>query len=456
MKRPDFLDGLGIYVGPQELALAAVSKRLFQVKVTATRVVPLPGRELAVERRAALVDAVRAFIAEHAPETGHAVLCLPRADAAVTRVLLPAAARENLSQVLEYEMENLVPLPREEVYFDHSMRPLPDDRLEVLLVCLPRDVIRGHLEALEEVGVSPRRIVLPSTALFDFVAFCGDRADRPIALVIENTATTEIALAAEGRLVGSQVVPGGFAADGAAVDRALARQLVDEGFDPDQTVVHRWSFVGPPSAGAGDDLVALARGKIEVADTFFVDTPPAILPAVGAALAAVREGHVTQNLLPEENREAFDEGPSVVTWVLLAASVVLFVVWGMSAIVKDVLLRNELVARLEAVGPEVREVKAVQIEIDDLQRQVDVLGAAQDGRVTTLLKDLTELIPTDAYLTSFNLRTTRLQLEGQARSASDIITALEKSKRFKNPAFSSPTTRQGDKERFTLTAEVVK
>ena len=43
-----------------------------------------------------------------------------------------------------------------------------------------------------------------------------------------------------------------------------------------------------------------------------------------------------------------------------------------------------------------------------------------------------------------------------ARSASDIITALEKSKRFKNVTFSSPTTKQGDKERFALSAEVPK
>ena len=101
------------------------------------------------------------------------------------------------------------------------------------------------------------------------------------------------------------------------------------------------------------------------------------------------------------------------------------------------------------------EVIGLQEEIDHLQRQVEVLGA-QDGRVTTLLKELTELIPSDAYLTTLNLRGGRLTLDGQARSASDIITALEKSKRFKNVTFSSPTTRQGDKERFALTAEVLK
>ena len=43
-----------------------------------------------------------------------------------------------------------------------------------------------------------------------------------------------------------------------------------------------------------------------------------------------------------------------------------------------------------------------------------------------------------------------------ARSASDLIAALEKSKHFKNVSFTSPTTRSGDKDRFSLSAEVVK
>jgi Tfp pilus assembly protein PilN len=237
------------------------------------------------------------------------------------------------------------------------------------------------------------------------------------------------------------------------------RQLADELFEPERTSLYQWSLANGQGATApslGDaNLVEMARGKLATADGEFAPAAPAILPAVGAALGAVREGVVRLNLLPAEHREAFDEGPSIATWVLLAASVFLLVAWGVSAIVKDSMLRADVRAQLAAVQPEVNEVTALQDEIDDLQRQVEVL-AAQEGRVTTLLKELTELIPTDAYLTTLNLRGGRLTLDGQARSASDIITALEKSKRFKNVNFSSPTTRQGDRERFALTAEVLK
>ena len=460
MRRPDLLDGVGIAIGASDVALAAISKRLVQVRLRGAKVVPLPPVDQADARRQALVGAVREFVAAHEIDPGHAVLCVPRGDAAVTRVLLPAAAQENLAQVLEYEMENLVPLPRDEIFYDYSVRPLGVERIEVLLVCVPRQTILAYLEALEEAGVRPRAIALPSTALADYVAFCANRTPPGMGFVVESPDATELALFADGRLVASQLLPALDRIGVPAVERSLARQLADELLDAERTSVYRWAArdgrgADVPSLGDAN-LLELARGHLSAPDEFFATSVPAVLPAVGAALAAVREGVVRLNLLPQEQREAFDEGPTIATWVLLVASLALFLVWGVSAMVKDVMLRREVQTRIEQVAPDVREVKGIQDDIDGLQRQLDILGPNQEGRVTSLLKELTELIPADAYLTTLSLRGSRLQLDGQARAASDIITALEKSKRFKNVTFSSPTTRQGDKERFALTAEVAK
>src|SRR5207253_2522460 len=285
------------------------------------------------------------------------------------RVLLPAAARDNLSQVLEYEIEHLVPLPRDQVYFDYSARALGEERLEVLLMCIPREVVRVHLEALEDAFVRPRGIVLASTAI----------------------------------------------ADG--------------------------------------DLLALAAGRLGAPREFFEAREPGLLPAVGAALDAVREGTLPVNLLPAEGRRGAEEGLSLATVVLVAVLGVLLLVWGGSALVKDELNRRHVRDELARVEPLVKEVKALQNESDDLRRQLKIL-TGEEKRVTVLLKELSDVIPADAYLSSMNLRAGRLTLDGMAHSASDLIAALEKSKRFKNVTFTSPTTRSGDKDRFSLTAEV--
>jgi general secretion pathway protein L len=248
---------------------------------------------------------------------------------------------------------------------------------------------------------------------------------------------------------------------GAAADlsRSLARQITDGAVAPEDVQLYRWQLSvngnGPVLPEVGDgNLLGLAAGRLEAPPDFFEAREPALLPAVGAALDAVREGTVPLNLLPEEDRRGYDEGLSLATIVLVALTAVLLLVWGASALVKEELIRREVRAELASVEPQVREVKALQNEVESLRAQVDILSAGQDRRITQLLKELSDVIPNDAYLTTFNLRNERLTLDGFARSASDLITALEKSKHFKNVSFTSPTTRTGDKERFSLVAEV--
>jgi general secretion pathway protein L len=457
LSRADFLDGFGIYVGTHEVALAHVAKRFFKVVLRQAHSFPLPASDRPAERRQALAQAVLTFVRDHKVDTRRTYLCLPRAEAFFNRVLLPAAARENLSQVLEYEIEHLVPLPRDQLYFDYSVRPMGGERIEVLLMCIPRDVVQSYLGALEDAFVRPRGIVLASTAIADYLAFCRGESERPVGLLLASNQAVELALLSGGRLVASQLMPASRVTAPADLSRSLAREMADGFVAPEDVDLFRWELVngsGPTLPSLGDpDLIALAVGRLTASAEFFDGGDPAVLPAVGAALDAVREGNVPVNLLPAEDRRAHEEGLSLTTIVLVALMGVLLLVWGSSAIVKDELLVRQVRQHLEAVSPQVREAKTIQDEIVNLRSQIDVL-TNEAQRVTVIMKELSELIPPDAYLTSLNLRAGKLTLDGFARSASDLIAALEKSKHFKNVNFTSPTTRSGDKERFSLVAEV--
>ncbi len=458
LRRADFLDGLGIYIGPHEVALAHVVKRFFRVTIRQARTFPLPAADHPVERRQALAQAVLTFAREHKVDTRRAYLCLPRHEAAFNRVLLPAAAKENMAQVLEYELDRLVPLSRDAIYFDFSYRDLGEERLEVLLMCIPRQVVTTHLEALEDAFVRPRGIVLASTAIADYLAFCRGQAERPLGLLVAAGDAVEFALLAKGQLVASQLLPARRVASPADLSRSLARQLADGAVSAEDLDLYRWQLsngAGPPVSLGDGDLLALAAGRLEAPADFFESREPTLLPSVGAALDAVREGTVPVNLLPVEGRRGSEDGLSLATVILVALAGVLLLVWGASALVKDELMRRDVHDQVAAVEPQVREVKKLQNEIETLRHQVDIL-ATRDDKVTVLLKELTDIIPADAYLTTFNLRADKVTLDGFARSASDLITALEKSKHFKNVSFTSPTTRTGDKERFSLVAEVEK
>jgi Tfp pilus assembly protein PilN len=134
--------------------------------------------------------------------------------------------------------------------------------------------------------------------------------------------------------------------------------------------------------------------------------------------------------------------------------VLLFLVWMGSGLAKQFLDVRQVRTELAQLEPRVREVRRQQDEINTLSKQLDTLNRGQDRRLTMLLQELSDVIPADAYLTSFTLRGKRITIDGFARSASDIITALEKARHFKDVSFTSPTTRTGDKERFAIVAEV--
>jgi general secretion pathway protein L len=298
--------------------------------------------------------------------------------------------------------------------------------------------------------------VLASTAIADFVTYCRGESG-PLGVLVSAPGAMEVALLSGGQLVSSQLLPTKRLEDPAALERSVARQLSDQALSAESVPLYRWELANGAAPGitmpGEGDLLAMARGRLEAPDEFFSSTEPAMLPAVGAALDAVREGTVPLNLLPMEGRRGADEGLSLTTVVLVALTALLLLVWGGSALVKDALLRRQLQDQLESIEPQVREVKSLQDDVERLQRELDALSEGQEPRVTPLLKDLTELVPNDAYLTGLNLRGDKLSIDGQARSASDLITALEKSKHFKNVTFSSPTTKQGDKERFSIVAE---
>src|SRR5262249_24094441 len=237
LRRADFVDGLGIYIGSHEVAFAHLSKRLFQVAVRRTATVPLPGAELPAERRQALTNAVVAFTREGGVDTRRTVLCVPRTEAAFNRGLLPAAA-----------LENLIPLPRDEIYYDYSARDYGEERLEVLLMCIPREVVRGYLEALEEALVRPRGIVLASTAITDFVTFCRGETG-PLGLLVSAPGAMEVTLLSGGRLLSSQLVPAKRLADAAALERSVARQLADQALPAENVPLYRWELANGAAPG---------------------------------------------------------------------------------------------------------------------------------------------------------------------------------------------------------------
>jgi len=455
IRRADFLDGLGIFVEADRVFLAHVRKRLLRVALGKSASYPLAAASRAEERARTLTDAVAAFTSSTRLRSATVHLCLARQDIILNRLVLPAAATENLRQVLEYEIERVIPLPRDEVFFDYQVRTSGEGeaaRLAVLVVSVPRRLIQLYLDALDGAGMRPKAVGIAASALGDYVAFCRGTLAGPVAmLTATGGGALELATFLDERLVASHVLrdskrpsPGDL--------QAMVRRDLEAVFQVAETEVEMLEAGADDSSGS--DLVALARGRLDAGEEFFDRSQPSLIPAIGAALGAVREGVVGINLLPEEQRPGIQEG-LFVPIVLLVAAIVLAFLYGGSVIVRDEMTRRALARRVEELEPQVATVRKQEAEARKLQEKIATLTADADRRMVQFLQELTDRIPTDAYLTTMRYRNGRIEIDGFAGKASELIQILESSPMFRNVQFTSPTTAgQAGQERFSIVLEV--
>jgi len=134
--------------------------------------------------------------------------------------------------------------------------------------------------------------------------------------------------------------------------------------------------------------------------------------------------------------------------------VLLGIVWAISVVVQEHHLLNVLSQQIETLNPEVHQVQAQEEEATRLQAGLQSLDATTHARVIQLLRDLTDLIPADIYLTSFRYKDGDIELSGVAtRPASDLVAVLESSPCLRNVAPKAPFTKTANGETCTLGAQ---
>lgn len=458
LTKVDYLDGLGIAIGSREVSLVHISKRVLHVALRHARTLPLP--ESGRERLEAYERAVSQFLRDIEVTPDHVVLCLSRRVASVSRLIVPETARGSLRQVIDYEVERLLPFPREEIYYDHVVYDVvggEENRLGVVIFCLPRREVDEHLAVLAQTQVRPQVVTLSSAALVNTLAFCTPLSDQPCVLVAPEDGRVDLGFVEKRRLIASHLFPLARMQEHSQFTELLAQGIARNlpGALAAETAIFAWGTNGalPLTVDAEHDLCALATSRFPQPEGETL--PVAALPALGAALQAVGEAGVEINLLPPDKRAQQEKRLSPLTLVLGSVLVFLGIVWAISVVVQEHHLLNVLSQQIETLNPEVHQVQAQEEEATRLQTGLQSLDATTRARVIPLLRDLTDLIPADIYLTSFRYKDGDIELSGVAtRPASDLVAVLESSPCLRNVAPKAPFTKTANGETFTLGAQV--
>ena len=109
---------------------------------------------------------------------------------------------------------------------------------------------------------------------------------------------------------------------------------------------------------------------------------------------------------------------------------------------------------ISRMDPEVKAVERVVRELERKRKLVATVSGIENAALRPLpvLRELTDLLPTDAWLTTLSFDQKGVELTGQAAAASALIPVLENSSRLERVEFASPVTRGREKEQFRIRA----
>jgi Tfp pilus assembly protein PilN len=114
----------------------------------------------------------------------------------------------------------------------------------------------------------------------------------------------------------------------------------------------------------------------------------------------------------------------------------------------------KLEARITRLAPDVRRVEQLAAEVERARRELTTLRSFEDQglRPLPVLRELTETLPADAWVTNLSVDRSGLELGGFANAASQLIPLLETSAGLERVEFTSPVTKGRDREQFRLRA----
>ena len=396
--------------------------------------------------------ALRAELDARALPARTVAIGLARSAVTVKPIELPAVAG-GTQDMVRFELERHLPIPADDAASDFVLLPADADvegaseAKRVLIAAADRRLIDAALRLAEEAKLRPVSITVSAHDLLALVETdrqqrvawlhrCGDTADLVLlhgSMVVFsrsftaaddatlNTETRRSFVGARWRTCNAIWVSG---------DGASAAPLLDLGVpisDPpwSSRAEHRLAQVGEP------------RGALELAVATASNRTIRSLDLIPSAIKPRRF-----------TRQELRTAGALVATVLLA----------LAALLVPGFVESRRLARLNGeiarIDPDVRAVERVARELDQKRQLLDTVQKINTTALQPLavLRELTEILPSDAWVTYLALDAKGVELTGQAGAASNLIPLLENSPRLERVEFASPVTRGRDREQFRIRA----
>jgi Tfp pilus assembly protein PilN len=447
-----FNSSLGIDFKTNHLILTLLRKSLRKIRLVDYRIYPLWSEGQKEVQEAQWISLITTFISKNEINKERVSISIPRERVLVRFLRFPAAAKENLKKVLEYEAPKFIPFEKEELCSDFQILKEDADWIHLVAAFVKREDLDPYLNLLKKMGIRPVSIQVPAVSALNLFSYHEADRGNAISVLLDLSEPFFEMNILEGRgWKESFHLPLPPEEKEQTILQAFKRSDLEEaslskamfyvyGLDGTEKGLPHFAetdgmkgAVSPPlhriEAGAGESL------------------PDYIYPSIGLPLNGMTETRFRLNLLPAEMRKRVREYGKPAFLVFLVLALILSLGWGGGLYHR---YRNELEtlrAEVKKKKPEVEAVEKLQQQREYLASEMSEFERISRGAIgeVEILKELTQVLPPTVWIWQYRFSGREIEISGFADSASELIPLLDKSSLFEKVEFLAPVTKERER-----------
>jgi Tfp pilus assembly protein PilN len=410
-----------------------------------------------------LVSSLALAVNEFGSSRENVTLSIPRAWAIIKTAEFPSTIKENISDVVAYEMDRLTPFMPEEVFYDFRVLNDTGERLTLLIMVAKADTIRPYLKNLNESGFTVGGLTVNIGSVGTLLSYGKRKTDTLFVEIDGKRYEGALFIGGSPTHIFSDDLPDGD--ERAEVD-TLSKELIPL---IDAAKTHR---------GKAPQLALLVQGRsphLRESLKAHMEIPVRLIEEMDLGIKFSRlpkeipyaaVGSVVQSLWPKaqgfnllkKGIYAKQRPPIVVTIILALSLAALCGLYLLAPLKIEGKRLREITSQIDPRKVEARKVETLKKEAEALGSEIASINDFKEARPMDLdiLKELTIVLPKNAWLTRLRITDTIVEIEGYAHSATTLFPKLEGSKYMRKVEFASPTFRdvKMDADRFSIKMEI--
>ena len=391
-------------------------------------------------------------------------LCIPKAWSVIQSTELPSTVKDNLPDVVAYELDRITPFGSDDALYDYRILKEQDRKLYIGITALRRNAIDPYISALADKALPVTQIDTNLAAVSTYLHYVWNEQD--LIYIDIGSGTYEGGFLQDGVVVAG--CAGSFSGNGTdaslladvAADVAPWIDLMKERNISPLLIVHSYDGVKYSSLERQLQIPLRILRDDELMIPGFKGEPTSdeVTPdAIGGVLSSLWTKSKGMNLL-SRGRAKSTRAPWALTIVLLTTLLSMV----MLSFFVPMYLGNQKVkaidAEISARKEAIKKIEALRREYNSLQDDQKAIEGFKQTKPKALkiLKELTVILPKSAWLTRVHVIETSVAVEGYATSATNILPKIEASSYFSKVEFASPTIRDVsmNADRFVIRMEL--